>query len=343
MDRENIYRVRNKSDSDVSMGARFKKDIMIPMYERQLKDFVLWSNRWKKIGNCCHITATILSGFAVIWSFIAGFYDIREFIFIAGVTSALVMAVSQYSTKAFAEANKKLEDIDMFFKKLNIEMVGFEDGPPIAFGNADDVKIPTLSRQPSRLHSRHRTPTSSAESSPTKTTLSSSTPVTPLKDFTSDDLSSKYKNIRQYKSATKASVHRSSMSRGPKTHRVVGNHNKTFSSPENDIKKRDIKKNLIDDMFATEEIYEYVTRDDLKKFLMTYSPEYKTQSMFVPKTKEKKYPDLNSIGNDSIDPDSDDSHSRLDDVGVGTINLTNLENRIGPRDLPIPDVQEGEY
>jgi hypothetical protein len=75
-------------------------------------ELVRWNVRWKKCGNWCSSLAKVASGLALVCDFVAGVYDLKEFVFAAGCTNAVSLVLLSYSTYCFVQAKEKTRELE---------------------------------------------------------------------------------------------------------------------------------------------------------------------------------------------------------------------------------------
>ena len=106
------------------------------MRELEVESTIQWKLRWKRIGNWCNGFAKITAGMSIICYFVAGFYEMREFIFAAGCTNAVGLVLMSYSNYCFSQAKEKNQELEYLVSK---EKIGKKEEKKI--GKKEEEKI----------------------------------------------------------------------------------------------------------------------------------------------------------------------------------------------------------
>lgn len=71
-----------------------------------------WNLRWKRCGNWCNNVAKLTSSFSLICDFVAGVYDRKEFVFVAGCSNTCSLVLMSYANYCFLQAKEKVHELD---------------------------------------------------------------------------------------------------------------------------------------------------------------------------------------------------------------------------------------
>lgn len=75
-------------------------------------ELVRWNVRWKRCGNWCSSLAKVTSGLALVCDFVAGVYNLKEFVFAAGCTNTVSLVLLSYSNYCFVQAKEKTRELE---------------------------------------------------------------------------------------------------------------------------------------------------------------------------------------------------------------------------------------
>jgi hypothetical protein len=92
------------------------------MFEKDLLHVIFWKRRWNFLGNFFLITGKVCVGAAIVFDFVAGFYNLREYSFAAGVTNTVGLVSMGYSSFAKTESRRRHNDLASILKKLNFDV-----------------------------------------------------------------------------------------------------------------------------------------------------------------------------------------------------------------------------
>lgn len=82
----------------------------LQLYE--VESAVRWKIRWKRSGNWCSNLAKVATSMSIVCDFVAGFYDIKAFIFAAGCTNVLAVVLVSFSQYCFNQGSERARELD---------------------------------------------------------------------------------------------------------------------------------------------------------------------------------------------------------------------------------------
>lgn len=77
---------------------------------------ISWKIRWKRIGNWCNGLAKTGTCLSLVFTFVSGFYNLKEFIFAAGCTNSVSLALLSYGNYCFSQAKSKNQELHQLLK-----------------------------------------------------------------------------------------------------------------------------------------------------------------------------------------------------------------------------------
>ena len=91
------------------------------LFQSELKNLVRWKVVWKKTGNICLGLSKALVATALLFDFVSGYYDNKDFTFFAGCSNTTALVLMTYSSYAFTESKRRNNNLSRLLKKVNVK------------------------------------------------------------------------------------------------------------------------------------------------------------------------------------------------------------------------------
>lgn len=108
---------------DPAIITKIKQDLIEPTYYEDIKNSLYGREKWKKIGDISETISKVLTGFATIFAFAAGYFKLTYLSFIAGCLGTSAIVLLQFSSYAVNESRERTARANIILHDLGIKKI----------------------------------------------------------------------------------------------------------------------------------------------------------------------------------------------------------------------------